>query len=109
MRRRGTGRLWNRDRGPARAQLTLDVRDDFPLQWPVARSDRAWLTFGFDERLGNAAKIAIEGMVALMERELELEHGDALALASVAVDVRVTQVVNEQLGVHAELRDDAIR
>ena len=94
---------------PARAQLTLDLRDDLPLQWPIARSDGAWLTFGFDERLGNAAKIAVEGMVALMERELELEHADAFALASVAVDVRVTQVVNEQLGVHAELRDDAIR
>ena len=32
---------------------------------------------------------------------------DALALASIVVDLRVTQVVNEALGVHAVLRDDA--
>ena len=43
-----------------------------------------------------------------MERELGLARGDALALASVVVDLRVTQVVNETLGVHAVLRDDAL-
>ena len=32
---------------------------------------------------------------------------EALALASVVVDLRVTQVVNQTLGVHAVLRDDA--
>ena len=44
-----------------------------------------------------------------MEHELGLERRDALALASVVVDLRVTQVVNGVLGVHAVLRDDAIR
>ena len=93
----------------ARAQLTLDVRDDLPLEWPVARIDAAWLAFGFDEQLGRAAKIATEGMVALMGRELALGGQDALALASVGVDLRVTQVVNGQVGVHAVLRDDTFR
>ena len=93
----------------AQAQLTLDVKDDLPLEWPIARIDGAWLTFGFDEYLGLAAKIATEGMLALMGRELGLGEEDALALASVGVDLRVTQVVNGQVGVHAVLRDDAIR
>jgi acetamidase/formamidase len=44
-----------------------------------------------------------------MERELGLERRDALALASLVVDLRITQVVNGVLGVHAVLRDDAIR
>jgi acetamidase/formamidase len=93
----------------ARAQLTLDVRDDLPLDWPIARVDGAWLTFGFDEHLGVAAKIATDGMIALMGRELGLGEQDALALASVGVDLRVTQVVNGQLGVHAVLADDTFR
>jgi acetamidase/formamidase len=42
-----------------------------------------------------------------MRREHQLAADDALALASVVVDLRVTQVVNEQLGVHAVLPDDA--
>ena len=48
-------------------------------------------------------------MIALMQRELDLGAGDALALASVGVDVRVTQLVNGLVGVHAVLRDDAFR
>ena len=48
-------------------------------------------------------------MLDLMERELELERGYALALSSVVVDLRVTQIVNGVKGVHAVLRDDAIR
>jgi acetamidase/formamidase len=93
----------------ARAKLTLDVRDDLPLEWPIARIDSAWLTFGFDEHLGIAAKIATDGMIALMGRELSLGEKDALALASVGVDLRVTQVVNGQVGVHAVLADDTFR
>ena len=48
-------------------------------------------------------------MLALMARELGVTGGDARVLASVGVDLHVTQVVNEVLGVHAELRDDAFR
>ena len=94
---------------PMRAQLTIDVRDDSLLEWPIARIDGAWLTFGFDEDLGEAARIAVEGIVALMGRELGVTGDDALALASIGVDLHVTQVVNGVLGVHAELRDDTFR
>jgi acetamidase/formamidase len=90
---------------PASAQLTLDVRDDLDLEWPIARTRDAWLTFGFDEHLGRAARIAVDGMLDLIVREHGLERLDALALASVVVDLRVTQVVNQTLGVHAILRD----
>ena len=94
---------------PAQAELTLDVRDDLSLEWPIARTADAWITFGFDEDLGRAARIATDGMVDLLRRERGLLRGDALALASVVVDLRVTQVVNEAQGVHAVLRDGAVR
>ena len=93
----------------ARAQLTLDLRDDLVLEWPIARTAGAWLTFGFDTDLGRAASIATDGMLDLMGRELGVTGGDARVLASVGVDLHVTQVVNGVLGVHAELRDDAFR
>ncbi|MFL5927142.1 MAG: acetamidase/formamidase family protein [Gaiellaceae bacterium] len=92
---------------PVRARVTLDLLDDLQLDLPCARIHGAWLTFGFDEHLGLAAKQAADGMIALMVREHGLEPDDALALGSVVVDLRVTQVVNGQLGVHAVLRDDA--
>jgi acetamidase/formamidase len=48
-------------------------------------------------------------MLDLMERELDAPRPECIALASVAVDLRVTQVVNQVKGVHAVLRDGAIR
>jgi acetamidase/formamidase len=45
------------------------VRDDLSLEWPFARTQGSWLTFGFDQHLGLAARIAVDGMLDLMERE----------------------------------------
>ena len=94
---------------PTQARLTLDVDEDLRLDWPMARVEGAWLTFGMNRSLGQAARIAVDGMVKLMRRELGLKRADALVLASVGVDLHVTQVVNSQQGVHAVLRDDAFR
>ena len=92
-----------------RARLTLSVRDDLPLAWPVAWTPEAWLAFGFDEDLDEAAALAIDGMLDLMEREHGLARRQALALASVVVDLRVTQLVNGARGIHARLAHDALR
>ena len=94
---------------PTRAQLTLDLVDDPVLEWPVARLDGAWITLGFDEDISVAGQIALDGMLALIGREHGLTGADALALASLVVDLRATQVVNGSQGAHAVLRDGAIR
>ena len=91
-----------------RATLTLDF-DDRELRSPIARTAESWLAFGFDEDLDAAAEQALATMLDLMEQELGAPRPECLALASVAVDLRVTQVVNQVKGVHAVLRDDAIR
>jgi acetamidase/formamidase len=91
-----------------RATLTLGL-DDRELRSPLARTADSWLAFGFDEDLDLAADQAVETMLDVMEHELGASRRECLALASVAVDLRVTQVVNQVKGVHAVLRDDAIR
>ena len=92
-----------------RARLTLELRDGPELRMPVARIADAWVAFGFNEDLDVAAELATETMLDLMEREHGLDRAYALALASVVVDLHVTQLVNGVKGVHAELRDDALR
>jgi acetamidase/formamidase len=92
-----------------RAELTLGVRDDLKLRTPIAWTPDAWLVLGLDDDLDEAAASAVEGMIELMEREHGLERRDALALASLVVDLRVTQVVNGVKGVHAVLPHGEIR
>jgi acetamidase/formamidase len=90
-------------------QVTVDVRDDLDLRMPIARTPDAWVAFGFDRDLDVAAELATEAMLDLIERELGTDRKHALALASVAVDLNVTQLVNDVKGVHAILRDGAVR
>jgi acetamidase/formamidase len=90
------------------AELTLVARDDLSLSGPVARTEEAWLTLGLGDDLDEAMSNAVEGMLELMRREHGLERREALALASLVVDLRVTQVVNGVVGVHAVLPDGAL-
>jgi acetamidase/formamidase len=90
-----------------RAELTFEL-SDLELRTPIARAETAWIAFGFSEDLDLAAEEAMATMLDLMERELGLDRSVALALSSVVVDLRVTQIVNGVKGVHAVLRDDAI-
>jgi acetamidase/formamidase len=92
-----------------RVELTLTVLDAPELAAPVAWTPDAWLTFGFDVDLDDAAAAAVHAMLELMRREHGLDRRDALALASVVVDVRITQLVNGVLGAHAVLPHDSIR
>lgn len=91
-----------------RVELGLALREDLELATPVARTPRSWIALGLGETLDAAMANAVEGILGVMGRELGLERRDALALASVVVDLRVTQVVNGVLGVHAVLPDGAI-
>ena len=95
--------------GLERAELTLTVRDAPELRTPIAWTPEAWLTFGFDEDLDEAAAIAIDSMLELLGREHDVERAEALALASLVVDLRVTQMVNGVKGIHAVLPHDALR
>jgi acetamidase/formamidase len=90
-----------------RAQLTVDL-SDLELRSPIARTHDAWIAFGFDEDLDRAAEEAMATMLDLMEREFGLDRSYALALSSLVVDLRVTQIVNGVKGVHAVLADGAL-
>ena len=91
-----------------RADLTFNLRDDLPLTRPWALTPDAWITFGFDEDLDEAMAQALGEMLTLIGHFHGLERNHALAMASVVVDLRVTQVVNGSRGVHAMLRHGAL-
>jgi acetamidase/formamidase len=87
----------------------LHERGTLPLQAPHARTPAGWITFGFHQDLNEATVAALDAMLLLMQAQHGLERRHALALASVVVHLRITQVVNGVRGVHALLPHDAIR
>lgn len=89
--------------------ITLIVRDDIQLKMPRAHTPSGWITFGFNEDLNIATAVALNEMVELIKEFYTIGKAEALALASVAVDLRITQVVNGVKGVHAILPHGSIR
>lgn len=92
-----------------RVDLTFHVRDDMPLKTPRVRTPNAWLTLGFHENLHEASFIALEAMLDLMREQYDIPRSQALALASLVVDLRITQIANGVHGVHAVLLDGSIK
>lgn len=92
-----------------RVSLTLHLRDDLHLVTPRARTPTGWITFGFHDDLHEAALIALDAMLDLMGEQYRLPRVQALALASLVVNLRVTQLVNGVPGIHAILAHEAIR
>jgi acetamidase/formamidase len=83
------------------AELTFDVRDDMPLKTPRALTPEGWLVMGFDEDLNKATDEALNGALDLIMGQADVERPEAMALASMLVDLRITQMVNQVRGVHA--------
>jgi acetamidase/formamidase len=96
-----------------RIDLTLGLRPTFldgrPLTTPVADTPAGWICMGVGDDLDEAAAEAMNAMLDLIGARHEVGRTEALALASVAVDLRVTQVANQVFGVHAVLPQNAIR
>ena len=88
--------------------MDLDLVADVPVDTIHATTPSGRITFGFSSDLNQAAIAALNAMLAWMQRLLGLQKVEALALASVVVDLRVTQVANEVWGVHAVLPHNAL-
>ncbi|OLF14731.1 acetamidase/formamidase family protein [Actinophytocola xanthii] len=93
---------------PMTTVVTLDIATEAPVPGLHATTPGGRVTFGFDADLNMAMAHALTAMVTWMQSLHDLDRGTAAALASLVVDLRITQVVNETWGVHAVLADGAI-
>jgi acetamidase/formamidase len=88
--------------------LSFHLHANLHLTTARANTPFGWLTFGFHEDLNEAAMMAVEAMVDLMGELYGVDRHHELAMASVIVDLRITQIVNQIRGVHAVLPHRAI-
>ena len=83
-----------------RGKLQLIVRKDMKLAWPQAETPTHWITMGADTSLTQATKVAVQEMVDYLAASRGLSKTDAYRLASIAADLRITQLVDGNVGVH---------
>jgi acetamidase/formamidase len=81
----------------------LIVRDDMRLDWPMGETDTHMITMAFDPDLDQCVVIALREMIKLICARTGITREEAYSLCSLAADLRVTQVVNGNKGVHVML------
>jgi acetamidase/formamidase len=84
-----------------RFQIILHKGLNYSL--PRAETPTHWITLGFDPDLDDAAKTALREMIDLIATTTGLAREDAYMLCSLACDLRVTQLVDGNKGVHGML------
>jgi acetamidase/formamidase len=89
--------------GMDRLELTLSVRKDLPIERPRAETAEHLLFLAFGETLDDAAVVAVRDAMHYLSSFHGLPWDDAYNLCSIALDLRVTQVVDGPKGVHAML------
>lgn len=82
----------------------LRLRAEQRLDRPFAVTGEHLITMGFHEDLDEAARRAVRDMLELLQAHYGLAAEQAYRLCSVAADLRITQVVNENKGVHVMVR-----
>lgn len=83
-----------------RGTIQLIVRKDMHLAWPMAETPTHFITMGMDEDLTTATRICVQQMVDFLMARQGLGRTEAYRLASVAADLRITQLVDGNVGVH---------
>lgn len=91
-------------RGTFEIHLNKGARDPFPR----AETPTAHITMGFDPDLDDAARQALRRLIDLLEADYGMNRWDAYTLCSLAADLRVTQLVDGNKGIHAMLDKSAI-
>ncbi len=84
--------------------IQIKVRQDLQLTAPMAETPTDIISFGFGSTLDAAFELALKQMIVWLEKFVGLSAEEAYILCSIAVNFRITQVVNNpQKGVHGML------
>jgi acetamidase/formamidase len=89
-----------------RGRFRLTVRKDIPFTGPFAESSTHLISMGFHETLDEAMRRAVRQMVDIASARSGLSRDQAYMLLSLAGDLRITQVVDGEKGVHMMMRKD---
>jgi len=83
-----------------RGRLQLIVRKDMHLTWPRAETPTHFIAMGMDRDLTKATQIAVQQAIDFVAAHRGWSKMEAYRWVSVACDVRVTELVDGNVGVH---------
>jgi acetamidase/formamidase len=84
--------------------LTVRVRKDIKIESPHAMTPSGYVVIGVGADLDSAAEMAINGTLSYLQLTIGIQRAEAVAIASLVANLRVTQIANGTVGVHALIK-----
>ena len=79
--------------------ITVDLIKNQPQDWPTVETPTSWVAVGYDRDLDKALDLSMSQTVALISSKQGLSATDAQAMFDKTWDCRISQVVDEVLGI----------
>ena len=92
-----------------KGRIQVVVRKDMKLEWPRGETPTHWITMGTDTSLVVATKVAVAQMVKFLQEKKGITQTQAYQAASMAADLRITQLVDGNVGVHMMIAKSYLR
>ncbi len=81
-------------------RFRLTVRQDLDMVYPEAETPTHLITMGMHADLDVCVEIALRRMITVVSQRAGISRAEAYILCSLAGDLRITQTVNREKGVH---------
>ena len=85
-------------------RFRLTIRRDMDVTYPEAETPTHLITMGMHPDLDVCVEIALRRMITLLSDRLGISRAEAYMFCSLAGDLRITQTVNREKGVHMMMR-----
>lgn len=89
-------------------RFRLTVRQDTDIAYPQAETPTHIITMGMHTDLDQCVEIALRRMITVVSARLKITRAEAYMLCSLAGDLRITQTVNREKGVHMMMSKDQL-
>lgn len=85
-------------------RFRFSVRRDLKFSYPQAETREHIITMGMDTDLDRCVEIALRHMIDFVSDRLAITKAEAYMLCSLSGDLRITQTVNREKGVHMMMK-----
>jgi acetamidase/formamidase len=89
-------------------RFRLTIRRDMDVTYPEAETPTHLITMGMHPDLDVCVEMALRRMITLISDRAGISRAEAYMLCSLAGDLRITQTVNKEKGVHMMIRKSLI-
>lgn len=83
--------------------IKVVLRKDLSLALPVLETKDDWMIHAFHEELDEAVRIGTRETLKFLKTHYGISQKDAYSLLSTAADINITQVVNQNKGIHVTI------